>query len=1270
MKKAMIDCFVPEGAVETVESLGREELVKGVFTLDAPPCSTETLREVCDKGSADFILIYSKTSPLLLGYRALQRFVAVAEDSGALLLYADHYVQREGEAMGEGKVKSPLTDYQAGSVRDDFRMGSVLVLRRSALADYLEQEKLHRYQFAALYDFRLFVSRQHLPQHIREYLYTEVETDTRRSGERQFDYVDPRNRTRQTEMERAVTRHLRAIDAYLSAGEFDDTAILPNWPGPEASVVIPVRNRARTIADALRSATGQETDFDYNVLVVDNHSTDGTTEIIQRMAKEDSRIVHIIPERDDLGIGGCWNLALHDERCGQFAVQLDSDDLYSSPSTLRLIVEKFHEEKAAMVIGSYRMCDFQLRTLPPGLIDHREWTMENGRNNALRVNGLGAPRAFHTPLLRSIELPNTSYGEDYAIGLMLSRRYRISRIFDELYLCRRWEGNSDASLDTEALNRNDTYKDSLRTLEIEARQRLCALRAAEVTEEQVEAFHEGELAQWHEAASRYEELRHVRTKELQAGEVSLTAQWNPARIVSTSAQVDPESVSRRPCFLCRHNRPAVQRELPTLRHYDILVNPFPILPCHITITTRRHQPQAIFNHFSAMRLLAWNLSGHVIFYNGSSCGASCPDHCHLQGGARGIVPIERDWKLLEPNLVKLYPLSGKEEAEIEEAGNRQGCGLYLLTSWVCPVFVIRSLPTEPDSIFCQRLYHALPVEEGEMEPKLNAISWRRQGTAGRGDEVVTVVFPRRKHRPSCYPQLMVSPGALDMGGLLVMPREEDFESLTAEKAEAILREVAMTEEELRPVIAEVSGTDTSQEAEASEPASLVEEFGSEPEVKVGIATTDCLRLCLNGEFRMKGETITGEQTVRAEESGIIWEGNAYRELTLRPLSPEATFTLRGVTIGKDFHWERQEDQTFRGKLRLVMEEKKIVAINVLPVESYLTSVIGSEMKASCPMEFLKASAVISRSWLLSQMRKRKASGGGHAFFQFKHSDTESIRWHDQEEHTIFDVCADDHCQRYQGVTRSASPQVAEAVRLTTGEVLTWRGEVCDARFSKCCGGVTNSFENCWQDTPYRYLRSVRDLPLPQGGGRADVPDLSTEEAARQWILSRPESACDTREGEVLDAVLNDYDSETTPDLFRWAVTYTQEQLHAIVTRKLGLDLGPILSLEPGLRSRSGHLVTLRIVGRDREFTVGKELEIRRTLSETHLYSSAIVVDSEGADSEGLPLRFVIHGAGWGHGVGLCQIGAAVMSMRGYPYHDILRHYYDSAEVTRLYGPEG
>jgi len=1249
-----IDCFVSVEAESTQVQLQTDEHVRKVFPVSEAPFATRVLQDIAEKAEAPYTLLYTKSWPLELGYQALSRLLTIAEDSGASLLYADHYIETP-----EGKKKMPLNDYQLGSVRDDFAMGSLLLLRTADLKEYFGQEGLHYYQHAGLYDLRLFLSRKSLPLHIDEYLYTEVETDLRLSGQKQFDYVDPRNRARQIEMERAATRHLRAIDAYLPAGEFDDIVMDKQWNGPEASVIIPVRNRERTIEDAVRSAMSQQTRFDFNVIVIDNRSTDGTTEILQRLAAEDEHVVHLVPQRDDLGIGGCWNLAVHDPRCGRFAVQLDSDDLYSSPHTLQQIVDKFYEENAAMVIGSYRMCNFQLETLPPGLIDHKEWTPSNGRNNALRINGLGAPRAFYTPILREIQIPNTSYGEDYALGLMLSRRYRIARIYDELYLCRRWEGNSDAALSTEAVNRNNQYKDHLRTLEIRARQQLCALWNHSATEEEVREFHASELASWTEAAERYAALEQVKTKELVVGDVTLNAQWNPARIVSTGAKIDKESLAARPCFLCGHNRPKQQHELPTNRHFEILLNPYPILPGHLTIPTRRHQPQAIFTLFGTMRQMAWNMPGHIIFYNGPVCGASCPDHRHLQAGERGILPLERDWKFYEPDVTKLYPTTREHEVKIEEAGNKQGCGLYLLNSWVCPVFVIRSLPTEPDSILCQRLYKALPVVDGEWEPRMNVICWRQQGIAGREDELVTLVFPRKKHRPNCYNQLMVSPGALDMAGLIITPREEDFAALSPEMAASILQEVTLDREELEPIIRKVTDEkEENTESDSQEKPNAPEE----PEVNVGIMVAERLRFCLNGEFRLKGETINGEQEVCVEEGGLNWNGNIYKELTIKPQSEQATFSLHDVTIGKEFHWERKETQTFQGKLHLVVDEEKIVAINVLPVEQYLTSVISSEMKATCPLEFLKASAVISRSWLLAQIEKRK-NGTQHAFFQFKKTETESIRWHDQEEHTIFDVCADDHCQRYQGVTRAASTQVAEAIKQTRGEILTYEGQVCDARFGKCCGGVTNDFENCWEDVPHRYLRSIRDLPS-HDGVRLASPDLSDERAAEKWIRNQPESICNTKDAEILRTVLNDYDQETQ-NFYRWTIEYTQQELREIISSRLKMDLGAILALEPEERGRSGHLVKLRIVGKEKTFTVGKELEIRRTLSKSHLYSSAIVVDTEDI-VDGIPQRFVIHGAGWGHGVGLCQIGAAVMGRQGFKYTEILHHYYDESDITKIY----
>ena len=466
-----IECFVPSMSAEdmsvTVESFSRSDAFTGVTILTGVSLrSTETLRSIAEAVSEKYMLIYTKDMPLEMGMFALDRILNVAEDTGADMLYADHYQMVEG---GQRK-KHPLIACQKGALRDDFDFGSVLVFRSSSFKRAVRAMETD-YEFGALYDLRL---RMKNIVHVNEYLYTEIETDNRKSGEKQFDYVDPKNRTVQIEMEKVCTAHLKRIGAWLEP-KFKDPDISEfagNTFENTATVVVPVFNRVRTIKDAVESALSQKCDFPYNVIVVDNHSTDGTTELLDEIAAADSRLVHVIPAKYDLGIGGCWNLAVHHELCGEYAVQLDSDDVYSGPDTLQKVVDAFREQKCAMVVGTYQMTDFNMNPIPPGVIDHREWTEDNGRNNALRINGLGAPRAFWTPLLRTINLPNTSYGEDYALGLRISREYRIGRIYDVLYCCRRWEGNSDAALDVERVNANNLYKDRIRTWELEARLRM------------------------------------------------------------------------------------------------------------------------------------------------------------------------------------------------------------------------------------------------------------------------------------------------------------------------------------------------------------------------------------------------------------------------------------------------------------------------------------------------------------------------------------------------------------------------------------------------------------------------------------------------------------------------------------------------------------------------------------------------------------------------------------------------------------------------------
>ena len=464
---AGIECFVLSMSGEdisvTVESFSRSAAFTGVTILSGVSLnSTDTLRSIAEALNEKYVLLYMKDMPLETGMLALDRIIAIAEDTKADMLYADHYRIVEGQRM-----KHPVIDCQKGALRNDFDFGSVLVFRSASFRKAV-RSMTEDYKWGALYDLRL---RMKNIVHINEYLYTEIETDNRKSGEKQFDYVDPKNRNVQIEMERICTEHLKRIGAWLPP-VFKEVEFGTSIHPVTASVIIPVYNRVGTVKDAVESALSQKCSFLYNVIIVDNHSTDGTTQLLEEMAAGDSRIIHLIPARYDLGIGGCWNLAVHSEACGEFAVQLDSDDVYSGPDTLTKIVNAFHEQKCAMVVGTYQMTDFNMNPIPPGVIDHREWTEKNGRNNALRVNGLGAPRAFWTPLLRTLNLPNTSYGEDYALGLRISREYRVGRIYDVLYCCRRWEGNSDAALDVEKLNANNLYKDRIRTWELEARIRL------------------------------------------------------------------------------------------------------------------------------------------------------------------------------------------------------------------------------------------------------------------------------------------------------------------------------------------------------------------------------------------------------------------------------------------------------------------------------------------------------------------------------------------------------------------------------------------------------------------------------------------------------------------------------------------------------------------------------------------------------------------------------------------------------------------------------
>lgn len=796
-----ITCFIPYGSEnqinKTIRHLQECSTVDRIFLLPTSPVpnlslpdkcyilpssapeSVERYKQVALYANTPFTLICTQVQDLEFGYMALERMCDYLSAPQCSMVYADHYKTIKGE-----RTPHPVIDYQLGSVRDDFDFGSLLMFRTDYLKraiNEIEAEK--EYQHSALYALRLALSRYGELTHIREFLYTETEIDLRKSGEKQFDYVDPRNRQVQIEREEVFTRHLKKIGAYLKPsmmtvdlkeGEFSH----------EASIIIPVRNRARTINDAIRSVLEQETSFPFNLIIIDNHSTDGTSEIIEQY-KNDNRVIHLIPERTDLGIGGCWNLGINHPQCGRFAIQLDSDDLYSSPHTLQTIVDKFYKGQCAMVIGSYRMTDFTLQTLPPGVIDHKEWTDENGHNNALRINGLGAPRAFFTPLLRKIRVPNTSYGEDYALGLAFSRQYRIGRIYDVLYLCRRWEGNSDAALSIEKINQNNNYKDSLRTLEIKLRQAMNKKRQAG------DLFIENQLAKWQTARTNHEALNQIETRRFELAGNTITVQFNPARAVSTCAKVDKSSIEARKCFLCPENKPNEQDEIIISldEPFSLRINPYPILPGHLTISSLKHQDQVLADKTIRQlpgKLISWLeeyfASGYVLFYNGAKCGASAPDHFHFQAVKQSDVPVIQQWERLMETAVR--------ETEIKtENGNTYSS--FQITSYICPIQVFicnHSTDILPEMI--NQYLESLPLHEGESEPRYNLFAWQDKQ---RG--FTMAYFPREEHRPACYTatrgeQLLVSPGALDMAGLLVTPRKEDFDRITESDITKIYKEVA------------------------------------------------------------------------------------------------------------------------------------------------------------------------------------------------------------------------------------------------------------------------------------------------------------------------------------------------------------------------------------------------------------------------------------------------------------------------------------------------
>ena len=726
--------------------------------------STAVFKEIAKRATADYVVFLNKENVDIDFEKLNSLFEALPES--AVMAYS-HYKKSVNGVVCD----APTIDYQSGSLRNDFDFGSLRVFKVSALKEYLAMP-LEEFQYAGLYQLRLALSRLGDIYHYEEYVYTEQEFDNRKSGEKQFDYVNPAQRDVQLEMEKVCTHHLKVENAWLPSCKYIERELTEGDFPIEASVVIPVLNREMTIADAISSVLGQECSFSFNVIVVDNHSTDRTSEIIDSF--NDDRVVHLVPDRTDLGIGGCWNLAVNSKYCGRFAIQLDSDDIYSGTDTLQRIVNEFYRQNCVMLVGTYRICDFDLNTLPPGVIDHREWSEDNGRNNALRINGLGAPRAFYTPVIREVGFPNVSYGEDYSVGLKISRNYRIGRIYDVLYLCRRWGGNSDAALSHAKVNAHNLYKDSLRTAEFEARKELMRENGIPSFEE-LSSFFTKQLASWNMAVENYKALDTVRVRTLENG---LKLQYNPARMVSTAAKVDKDSVAERKCFLCKENRPAEQFEENAVGVFDVLVNPFPILPFHFTLPLKEHVQQQINKMYVEMLHVAREWNDMALFYYGAKCGASAPDHAHLQAVKKDTIPLlDGSWdeKLAQE------PIYTSFDGEI-----------YYVTGYVVPFFLIASTRVSTSLSLFSVLQASMPLFEAEVEPRMNVITCF---TPEEG--YVTIVIPRAEHRPACYyavgeEQKIVSPGTIDMAGILILPREKDFETITVEETESILAEVALS----------------------------------------------------------------------------------------------------------------------------------------------------------------------------------------------------------------------------------------------------------------------------------------------------------------------------------------------------------------------------------------------------------------------------------------------------------------------------------------------
>jgi glycosyltransferase involved in cell wall biosynthesis len=731
--------------------------------------------------------------------RSLCRLLTIAGDMQVGILYSNFIEQKKNDF-----IPHPLIDYQQGSIRDDFNFGHVSIFSMAAI-----KTALHKYgplpldENAAFYDLRLKISIEHKVLRVPECLYTVTQPKTvaKAKGSNQtedhFAYVAAENFALQKKLEKVATDYLKLTGTYLRARTLKAPGTSERFP-VEASIVIPVLNRKKTINDALRSALEQETNFNFNIIVVDNHSTDGTTRLIKKMAAQNQKIKQIIPERLDLGIGGCWNEAIYSPHCGRYAVQLDSDDLYSSPAALQKIIDVLRKGNFAMVVGSYTIVNEHLRKIPPGLIDHREWTQANGHNDLLRVNGIGAPRAFATTVIRKISFPNVSYGEDYAVALRIAREYKIGRIYESLYLCRRWQDNTDAGLSVEKQNRNDFYKDKLRTIEIKARQLMNKkIRSSNIRNifaeypgkdnlslpALCEKLFDTQKKRWSRLTDSCRDLASVRMKEIVCGSYNVYLQYNPKRAVSSGASVDQESIKKRPCFLCADNLPGEQQGILYRKDYMILCNPAPIFDQHFTIVTLQHQPQEIGSSIASLLQFAADLSPeYTVFYNGPACGASAPDHLHFQ-----MIPADA---LPFLNTLRTLPLVKEISSVRFYKGDNLDRSVVVLES------KNREALREQFAHFTKVTRKIIPTNN---EPMMNVLC------TCENDTWRLVIFLRQKHRPDAYfaegeKKIFISPGAVDMTGVLITPLLTDFNRLDCDTIRRIYQEVSSPESIIDKII--------------------------------------------------------------------------------------------------------------------------------------------------------------------------------------------------------------------------------------------------------------------------------------------------------------------------------------------------------------------------------------------------------------------------------------------------------------------------------------